>query len=48
MRVRAAAEMLASGAAVRDVAERVELSERQLARRFAERVGIAPKTLRRA
>ena len=47
VRVRAAASMLASGDAVADVAKRVELSERQLTRRFTERVGIAPKTFAR-
>lgn len=47
VRVRAAAERLASGTAVRDVAAAVELSERQLARRFTERVGIPPKLFAR-
>jgi AraC-like DNA-binding protein len=47
VRVRAAAEMLACGASVCDVARRVELSERQLTRRFADRVGIAPKMFAR-
>jgi AraC-like DNA-binding protein len=48
-RVRAAAGMLASsdGMSVGEVAKRVELSERQLARRFNERVGVAPKTFAR-
>jgi len=47
VRVRAAAEQLASGASVREVAARVALSERQLGRRFAERVGVPPKTFAR-
>jgi AraC-like DNA-binding protein len=47
VRVRAAAELLASGRSVGDVAARVELSERQLTRRFTERIGIAPKLFAR-
>lgn len=47
LRVRAAAEMLANGTPVATVAARVELSERQLARRFTERVGVAPKLFAR-
>ncbi|MBX3189566.1 MAG: AraC family transcriptional regulator [Labilithrix sp.] len=47
VRVRAAVALLASGAGVRDTAARVELSERQLARRFADRVGVAPKLFSR-
>jgi len=49
VRMRAAASMLASGASasVATVANRVELSERQLTRRFTERVGVAPKTFAR-
>jgi AraC-like DNA-binding protein len=47
MRVRAAAQLLSAGGSVHDVAARVELSERQLARRFAARVGIAPKAFTR-
>lgn len=47
LRVRAAAEMLAHGTPVAAVAARVELSERQLARRFTERVGVAPKLFAR-
>jgi AraC-like DNA-binding protein len=50
VRVRAAAEMLASGsvnASVRDAASHVELSERQLTRRFVDRVGVAPKMFAR-
>jgi transcriptional regulator GlxA family with amidase domain len=47
LRMRAATEMLAGGDAVSVVAKRVALSERQLTRRFTERVGIAPKTFAR-
>jgi AraC-like DNA-binding protein len=47
LRVRAAAELLARGASVRAAAERACLSERQLSRRFAERVGVAPKLFAR-
>jgi AraC-like DNA-binding protein len=46
-RVRAAASLLAQGAGVREVAERVEISERQLDRRFADRVGVNPKAFAR-
>ena len=46
--VRAATVLLARGAAgVAEVAERVYVSERQLQRRFAERVGYGPKTFQR-
>ena len=46
--VQEATHLLARGAAsVADVAERVYLSERQLQRRFAERVGYGPKTFQR-
>ena len=47
VRVRAAAEILAAGGSVHDAAARVELSERQLVRRFVDRVGIAPKVFAR-
>ena len=47
MRVRAAVELLADGTLVREVGERVALSERQLSRRFAARVGVPPKTFAR-
>lgn len=47
LRVRAAASLLERGHSVTDVASRVDLSERQLARRFAERVGMAPKAFAR-
>ncbi|MEO8185241.1 MAG: helix-turn-helix transcriptional regulator [Deltaproteobacteria bacterium] len=47
LRMRAAVGLLASGTCVREVAERVELSERQLGRRFGDRVGLAPKTFAR-
>jgi AraC-like DNA-binding protein len=43
LRVRAAAELLQTGATVRDVAAHVGLSERQLTRRFGDRVGVGPK-----
>lgn len=43
LRVRAATKALARGVSVREVAQAVGLSERQLARRFEARVGIAPK-----
>jgi AraC-like DNA-binding protein len=46
-RVRAASSLLAQGSAVREVAERVEISERQLDRRFTQRVGINPKAFAR-
>jgi AraC-like DNA-binding protein len=42
-----AADILASDASVADVSSRVHVSERQLRRRFAERVGYGPKTLQR-
>jgi AraC-like DNA-binding protein len=45
--VRAAAAILAHGGSVRDAAEHARLSERQLARRFTSRVGIAPKAFAR-
>jgi AraC-like DNA-binding protein len=41
--IRAAAQLLCEGAAVHDVATRIGLSERQLARRFVERVGVSPR-----
>jgi transcriptional regulator GlxA family with amidase domain len=44
---RAAATLLADGASVADVARRVGLSERQLGRRFQERVGLSPKAFAR-
>lgn len=49
VRVRAAASMLASSEAISvgEVAKRVELSERQLTRRFTDRIGVAPKTFAR-
>jgi AraC-like DNA-binding protein len=47
VRVRAATAMLEAGSTVREVAARVALSERQLARRFTERVGIPPKVFAR-
>lgn len=45
--VRAAASLLHAGASVREVAARVALSERQLTRRFTDRVGIPPKKFAR-
>jgi AraC-like DNA-binding protein len=46
--VRAATTLLAGGSAdVVEVAERVYVSERQLQRRFVERVGYGPKTFQR-
>jgi transcriptional regulator GlxA family with amidase domain len=46
--VRAATALLADGpAGVAEVADRVYVSERQLQRRFAERVGYGPKTFQR-
>jgi AraC-like DNA-binding protein len=46
--VRRATALLARGTlGVADVADRVHLSERQLQRRFAERVGYGPKTFQR-
>jgi AraC-like DNA-binding protein len=47
LRVRIAAELLASGTAVREAAAHVGLSERQLGRRFADRVGLPPKAFAR-
>jgi AraC-like DNA-binding protein len=47
LRVRAAAALLERGIAVREAAEHVAISERQLGRRFAERVGLNPKTFAR-
>jgi AraC-like DNA-binding protein len=47
LRVRTAVGLLASGTCVREVAKRVALSERQLGRRFGDRVGVAPKTFAR-
>jgi AraC-like DNA-binding protein len=46
--VRAATALLAGGpAGVAEVAERVYVSERELQRRFADRVGYGPKTFQR-
>lgn len=45
--IRAAAYLLGDGAAVHEVAKRVDVSERQLARRFVERVGVSPRTFGR-
>jgi AraC-like DNA-binding protein len=45
--IRAAAGVLQHGATVRAAAEHVGMSERNLARRFIARVGIAPKTFGR-
>ncbi len=47
LRVREAARLLDEGASVRDAAIAVNLSERQLGRRFEARVGITPKTFAR-
>jgi AraC-like DNA-binding protein len=47
VRTRRAAELLADGVSVAAAAERVDLSERQLNRRFGERVGLGPKTFAR-
>lgn len=47
LRVREAARLLDEGASVRDAAIAVNLSERQLSRRFEARVGITPKTFAR-
>ena len=47
LRVRAAAALLERGASVREAAEHVAISERQLGRRFSERVGLNPKTFAR-
>jgi AraC-like DNA-binding protein len=46
-RIRAATTMLADGMSVREVAQAIGLSERQLARRFEARVGVTPKTFGR-
>lgn len=43
VRTRAAAALLEEGCSVADVAARVSLSERQLGRRFHDRVGLSPK-----
>jgi AraC-like DNA-binding protein len=45
--IRAATELLGAGTAVHDVAQRIGMSERQLARRFVERVGVSPRTFGR-
>lgn len=45
--IRAAASVLAIGGSVRTAAERANMSERNLARRFTSRVGIGPKTFGR-
>jgi AraC-like DNA-binding protein len=45
--VRAATALLAEGGAVAEVASTVYVSERELQRRFAERVGYGPKTFQR-
>jgi AraC-like DNA-binding protein len=47
LRVRAAARLLDEGAPVHEVAAGIGLSERQLARRFVERVGVSPRTFGR-
>lgn len=47
LRTRSAVRMLAEGRSVRETAAAVNLSERQLSRRFSERVGIAPKLFAR-
>jgi AraC-like DNA-binding protein len=47
VRTRAAAVLLADGVSVADAALRVGLSERQLGRRFHERVGLSPKAFSR-
>lgn len=47
LRMREAVRMLAEGQPVRETAARVNLSERQLSRRFTERVGIPPKLFAR-
>lgn len=47
VRTRAAAALLGEGRSVAAVAEHVGLSERQLARRFFQRVGLSPKTYAR-
>ncbi|AKU93777.1 Transcriptional regulator, AraC family [Labilithrix luteola] len=43
LRMREAVRLLGEGHSVRATAARVNLSERQLSRRFTERVGVAPK-----
>ena len=45
--IRAAASLLGEGASVREAAEKAGLSERHLARRFIERVGVSPRTFAR-
>ncbi len=45
--IRAAALLLAEGVSVRDAAQQAGLSERHLARRFIERVGVSPRTFTR-
>lgn len=45
--IRAAASVLADGGSVRSAAERANMSERNLARRFTSRVGIGPKAFAR-
>jgi AraC-like DNA-binding protein len=47
LRIRSVASQLAAGTPVRAAAEHVGLSERQLARRFTERVGVGPKMFAR-
>lgn len=47
LRTRAAAALLERGASVRDASQHVGISERQLGRRFAERVGLSPKLFSR-
>lgn len=47
LRMRAAARLLGQGSRVHEAAAHVELSERQLARRFEERVGLSPKLFAR-
>jgi transcriptional regulator GlxA family with amidase domain len=48
MTMGAATALLAAGTAgVADVADRVYVSERQLERRFADRIGYGPKTFQR-
>jgi AraC-like DNA-binding protein len=47
MRVRAAAMLLERGVTVRSAAEQLAISERQLGRRFVERVGVNPQTFAR-
>jgi AraC-like DNA-binding protein len=45
--IRAGAHLLGEGAAVHEVATRIGMSERQLARRFVERVGVSPRVFGR-